>query len=40
MGPIAESELMTILNGEGLKLCATHEPSGQVLAELRQSSKD
>lgn len=33
MGPIAESELMTILDGEGLKLCATHEPSAQILAE-------
>lgn len=26
MGPIEESELMKILNGEGLDCCATHEP--------------
>ncbi len=33
MGPIAESELTAILDGEGLTLCATHEPSDQILAE-------
>jgi sugar phosphate isomerase/epimerase len=27
MGPIAEAELVEILNGEGLILCATHEPA-------------
>ena len=33
MGPIAESELLAILGGEGLQLCATHEPAAQILAE-------
>ena len=33
MGPIEESELVTILDGEGLVLCATHEPSDMVLDE-------
>lgn len=31
MGPIAESELKTILQGEGLTLCATHEPANTIL---------
>lgn len=31
MGPIAESELMTILNGEGLACCATHESGDAIL---------
>ena len=29
----AESELLTILHGEGLTLCATHEPAAQILAQ-------
>ncbi len=33
MGPIPEDELMTILDGEGLECCATHEPSKVILAE-------
>jgi sugar phosphate isomerase/epimerase len=33
MGPIAEEELTTILDGEGLVCCATHEPSTQILKE-------
>ena len=33
LGPIAEAELLTILRGEGLQLCATHEPAAQILAE-------
>ncbi len=31
MGPIAESELLNILKGEGLTLCATHEGSDDIL---------
>ena len=31
LGPIDERELSNILNGEGLKLCATHEPSDMIL---------
>jgi sugar phosphate isomerase/epimerase len=33
MGPIAEEELLRILDGEGLVCCATHEPSERVLDE-------
>jgi sugar phosphate isomerase/epimerase len=33
MGPIAEEELLRILDGEGLVLCATHEPSDTILDE-------
>jgi sugar phosphate isomerase/epimerase len=33
MGPIDEGELMTILDGEGLTVCATHEPGGTILDE-------
>ncbi len=33
MGPIAEEELNTILDGEGLVCCATHESSVRILAE-------
>src|SRR5438067_1830798 len=33
MGPIAEEELMRILDGEGLVLCATHEPAKKILEE-------
>ncbi len=32
MGPIEESELMKILDGEGLDCCATHEP-GDVIRQ-------
>ena len=31
LGPIKESELVKILNGEGLICCATHEPSDVIL---------
>ena len=31
LGPIEESELLTILDGEGLTLCATHEDSKTIL---------
>ena len=31
MGPIDEKELMTILNGEGLACCATHESGQSIL---------
>lgn len=33
MGPIAEEELLKILDGEGLTLCATHEPSDLILID-------
>lgn len=33
MGPIAEEELNTILDGEGLVCCATHEPALRILDE-------
>ncbi len=33
LGPISEAELLSILNGEGLTLCATHEPSDTILKE-------
>jgi sugar phosphate isomerase/epimerase len=33
MGPIAEEELLKILDGEGLTCCATHEPSDTILNE-------
>ena len=33
VGPIPESELVRIFAGEGLTICATHEPSEQVLDE-------
>lgn len=33
MGPIPEDELNTILDGEGLVCCSTHEPSDQILNE-------
>jgi sugar phosphate isomerase/epimerase len=32
MGPIAESELLAILDGEGLRLCATHENGKTILS--------
>ena len=31
MGPIAEDELLRILDGEGLLCCATHEPGDKIL---------
>lgn len=31
LGPIPEAELLAILDGEGLRLCATHEPSDTIL---------
>ena len=31
MGPIPEADLLTILRGEGLTLCATHEPGKTIL---------
>jgi sugar phosphate isomerase/epimerase len=33
MGPIAEEELVTILDGEGLTCCATHEPTSTIFNE-------
>ena len=33
MGPIAESELVKILAGEGLVCCATHEPGKKIVEE-------
>lgn len=33
MGPIAEEELVKILDGEGLVCCATHEPTQTILDE-------
>jgi sugar phosphate isomerase/epimerase len=33
MGPIAEEELVKILDGEGLTLCATHEPISTIFNE-------
>jgi sugar phosphate isomerase/epimerase len=31
MGPISEEELVSICNGEGLVICATHEPGDTIL---------
>ncbi len=36
MGPIEESELIKILDGEGLVCCATHEPGVQVVEEVEK----
>ena len=33
MGPIAEGELLIILDGEGLRLCATHEDGNTILSD-------
>ena len=33
VGPIPESEIVTIMQGEGLVICATHEPSLEILDE-------
>lgn len=34
MGPIAEAELVKMLDGEGLVCCATHEPGVQIVEEV------
>ena len=36
VGPIPEAEIVAILAGEGLTLCATHEPSARILDEPEQ----
>ena len=36
MGPIGESELVKILDGEGLKCCATHEPTAAIFNETQK----
>ncbi len=33
IGPIADDEVVRIMAGEGLTICATHEPSARLLAE-------
>lgn len=33
IGPIPEDEIVRIMRGEGLAICATHEPSDQILDE-------
>jgi sugar phosphate isomerase/epimerase len=33
LGPISEPDLLSILDGEGLKLCATHEPAVRIVNE-------
>lgn len=33
IGPIGDAEVVAIMQGEGLKICATHEPSQQILDE-------
>ncbi|MEO0055785.1 MAG: hypothetical protein RLZZ50_1732, partial [Verrucomicrobiota bacterium] len=33
VGPVPESELVAIFQGEGLTICATHEPSLMILDE-------
>ena len=33
MGPVAEEELVKILDGEGLICCATHEPGKKIVEE-------
>lgn len=33
VGPIPETEIVAILQGEGLKICATHEPGQVILQE-------
>lgn len=33
VGPMPAAELKAILEGEGLRICATHEPSAQILDE-------
>ncbi|MCX6950746.1 MAG: sugar phosphate isomerase/epimerase, partial [Verrucomicrobia bacterium] len=36
IGPIPDEEILTILRGEGLTLCATHEPALQILDETER----
>ena len=33
MGPILEADFRALLDGEGLTLCATHEPSDKILSD-------
>lgn len=33
LGPIPEEEIVAIMRGEGLTICATHEPSARILDE-------
>lgn len=33
IGPIPEAEIVSIMRGEGLTICATHEPSQEILDE-------
>lgn len=33
VGPVPEAELLAIMDGEGLRICATHEPSPVILDE-------
>jgi sugar phosphate isomerase/epimerase len=35
-GPIPEAEIVAIMAGEGLTICATHEPSARILDEPEQ----
>lgn len=37
LGPIPEEEILRILSGEGLALCATHEPSDELLNQPERS---
>src|ERR1035437_7670161 len=37
MGPIAEHDLVKILDGEGLVCCATHEDSARLLSEPQRA---
>lgn len=37
IGPIPDAEVVAILRGEGLAICATHEPSQQILDEPEQA---
>ena len=36
MGPIAEEELVKMLDGEGLTCCTTHEPTQKIIEEPQQ----
>ena len=37
IGPIADAEVVAIMQGEGLTICATHEPSQQILDEPQKA---
>jgi len=39
IGPIADAEVMAILKGEGLRICATHEPSQLILDEPAKAAE-